>query len=131
MFDDGYKDNIEYAAPILRQFKCPASFYVVTDCIDRNVPTWTYRFAATGPALSASSTHALFISTGVVAQLNWNPKSPTPLLLTFDSKGVITAADSAPSVQKELISLLISKELGLLALTSSTELVSIFTPNPR
>ncbi|MBK9381616.1 MAG: polysaccharide deacetylase family protein [Chitinophagaceae bacterium] len=42
MFDDGYKDNIEYAAPILRQFKCPASFYVVTDCIDRNVPTWTY-----------------------------------------------------------------------------------------
>ncbi len=42
MFDDGYKDNIEYAAPILLQFKCPASFYIVTDCIDRNIPTWTY-----------------------------------------------------------------------------------------
>lgn len=95
------------------------------------VPTWTYRFAAIGPALSASNTHALFISTGVVAQLNWNPKSPTPLLLTFDSKGVITAADSAPSGQKELISLLISKEFGVLALTSSTESVSIFTLLPR
>ena len=95
------------------------------------VPTWTYRFASTGPALSVSSTHAFLISTGVVAQLNWNPKSPTPLLLTFDSKGLITAADSAPSGQKELISLLISKEFGVLALTSSTESVSIFTLLPR
>jgi len=94
-------------------------------------PTWAYRFASTGPALSVSSTHAFLISTGVVAQLNWNPKSPTPLLLTFDSKGVITAADSAPSGQKELISLLISKEFGVLALTSSTESVSIFTLLPR
>jgi hypothetical protein len=95
------------------------------------VPTWAHRFASTGPALSVSSTHAFLISTGVVAQLNWNPKSPTPLLLTFDSKGVITAADSAPSGQKELISLLISKEFGVLALTSSTESVSIFTLLPR
>jgi len=41
-FDDGYKDNIEYAAPILKKNNCPASFYIVTDCIDRNIPTWTY-----------------------------------------------------------------------------------------
>ena len=42
LFDDGYKDNIEYAVPILHEYKCPASFYVVTDCIDKNIPTWTY-----------------------------------------------------------------------------------------
>lgn len=42
LFDDGYKDNIEYAAPVLVEYKCPASFYIVTDCIDRNIPTWTY-----------------------------------------------------------------------------------------
>jgi peptidoglycan/xylan/chitin deacetylase (PgdA/CDA1 family) len=42
LFDDGYKDNIEFAAPILQSYKCPASFYVVTDCIDRDLPTWTY-----------------------------------------------------------------------------------------
>jgi peptidoglycan/xylan/chitin deacetylase (PgdA/CDA1 family) len=41
-FDDGYRDNIEMAAPILLRHRCPASFYVVTDCIDRNIPTWTY-----------------------------------------------------------------------------------------
>lgn len=42
LFDDGYKDNIEFAVPILNKYKCPASFYVVTDCIDKNIPTWTY-----------------------------------------------------------------------------------------
>jgi len=94
-------------------------------------PTWTYRFASIGPTLSASATQAFFISTGAVAQLNWNPKSPTPLLLTFDSKGLITAADSGPVGQKEVLGLLISKEFGVLALTSSAESVSIFTLLPR
>jgi peptidoglycan/xylan/chitin deacetylase (PgdA/CDA1 family) len=41
-FDDGFKDNIEYAAPILKKYNCPASFYLVTDSIDRNVPTWVH-----------------------------------------------------------------------------------------
>lgn len=41
MFDDGYKDNIEFAAPILKKYNCKASFYVVTNCIDKNEPTWT------------------------------------------------------------------------------------------
>jgi hypothetical protein len=95
------------------------------------VPNWTYRFASTGPTLSASSTQAFFISTGAIAQLNWNPKTPTPLLLTFDSKGVITAADSGPVGQKEVLGLIISKEIGVLALTLSAESVSIFTLLPR
>ena len=94
-------------------------------------PSWTYRFASTGPTLAASATHALFISTGAVAQLNWNPKTPTPLLLTFDSKGLITAADSGPVGEKEVLGLLILKEFGVLALTSSAESVSIFTLLPR
>lgn len=42
MFDDGYKDNLIYAAPILKKYNCKASFYVVTDCIDNNIPTWTH-----------------------------------------------------------------------------------------
>jgi peptidoglycan/xylan/chitin deacetylase (PgdA/CDA1 family) len=42
LFDDGYKDNIEYAAPILKKYNCPASFYIVTGCIEKNIPTWTY-----------------------------------------------------------------------------------------
>ena len=42
MFDDGYKDNIEYAADVLAKYNCKASFYVVTHCIDKNIPTWTH-----------------------------------------------------------------------------------------
>jgi len=95
------------------------------------VPSWTYRFASTGPTISASSTQAFFMSTGPITQLNWNPKAPTPLLLTFDSKGIITAADSGPVGQKEVLGLIISKEIGILALTLSAESVSIFTLLPR
>jgi peptidoglycan/xylan/chitin deacetylase (PgdA/CDA1 family) len=42
LFDDGYKDNLDVAAPILKKYNCPASFYVVTECINENKPTWTY-----------------------------------------------------------------------------------------
>src|SRR5689334_4181726 len=40
-FDDGYHDNLEYAAPILQKYNCPASFYIVTDCIDTGRMVWT------------------------------------------------------------------------------------------
>ena len=94
-------------------------------------PTWTYRFPSTGPAMTAGSTYAVFISTGATPQLNWNPKAPTPLLLTFDAKGAIIAADSGPVGQKEVLGALVSKELGVLVVTSSAESVSIFTLIPR
>ena len=41
-FDDGYRDFIEYSLPILTKYKFPSSMYVVTNCIDENIPTWTY-----------------------------------------------------------------------------------------
>ena len=95
------------------------------------VPTWTYRFSSTGPSHSASTSQAFFISTGAINQINWNPKSPTPLLLSFDAKGIITAADSGVVGQQEVLGLVISKAFGVLALTSSAESVSIFTLIPR
>lgn len=103
----------------------------VTKFSNTFVPTWTYRFPSTGPAVSGSAGQTFFLSTGAIPQLTWAPKSPTALLLTIDSKGLITNADSAPVGQREVISVLNSKELGVLALTSSAESVSIFTPNPR
>lgn len=41
-FDDGYKDFIDYAFPILQKHKSPSSMYIVTDCADNNMPPWTY-----------------------------------------------------------------------------------------
>jgi len=103
----------------------------VTKFSNTYAPTWTYRFGSTGPAVSGSANQTFFISTAAIAQLIWSPNAPTPLLLTFDTKGVITAASSAPAGQSEVLTVLNSKELGVLALTSGAESVSIFIPNPR
>ena len=94
-------------------------------------PSWTYRFPSTGPALTIGSTYAAFVSTGTTSQLNWNPKVPVPLVLTFDAKGAIKAADNGPAGQKEVLGVLLSKELGLLVVTASADTVSIFTLIPR
>jgi hypothetical protein len=95
------------------------------------VPSWTYRFPSTGPAITIGSTYALFVSTGATAQLKWNPKVATPLLLTFNAKGVVVAADSGPIGQREVLGAILSKELGVLVVTSSADTVSIFTLIPR
>mgnify|MGYP000388840891 FL=1 len=103
----------------------------VTKFSSTYVPTWTARFTSTGYALVNSSNQLFFQSMGPIPQLAWNAMTPTPLLLTFDSKGVITAAHSAPPGQVELMSLVDSKELGVLALIWSAESASIFTPITR
>ncbi len=41
-FDDGYKDFIEYALPILKKYRVPSSCFVITDCTEKGVPPWTY-----------------------------------------------------------------------------------------
>ncbi len=41
-FDDGYKDNLEYAAPVLEKYNCKGSFYVVTKCVEEQKPLWAH-----------------------------------------------------------------------------------------
>ena len=90
------------------------------------VPSWTYRFPGNGQTRIIGSTYLLFLSTGAVSQLSWNPKVPTPLLVSFNSKGTIVSADSAPNSQVTVLGALSSKELGVLAITSNPETVSIY-----
>ncbi len=102
----------------------------VTKFSNSYLPIWTYRFPSTGISFVAGSTYAFIQSTGVITQLaNWAPKTPQPLLLSFDTKGVITSAYSAPISQKQLLGLYASKDLGLLCITSSADAISIFTLN--
>jgi len=42
-FDDGYKDNIRFAAPILNRFGIPGTFYVLVDAVDRSNAPWYCR----------------------------------------------------------------------------------------
>jgi peptidoglycan/xylan/chitin deacetylase (PgdA/CDA1 family) len=39
-FDDGYADNLEVAAPILREYTIPATLFVATDLVDSGGPLW-------------------------------------------------------------------------------------------
>jgi peptidoglycan/xylan/chitin deacetylase (PgdA/CDA1 family) len=43
-FDDGYKDFVEYALPLIKKHNISASMYVITDCVDSNLPPWTFVF---------------------------------------------------------------------------------------
>jgi peptidoglycan/xylan/chitin deacetylase (PgdA/CDA1 family) len=39
-FDDGYRDNYEYAAPTLRSLGLPATFFVVSDFMETDTVAW-------------------------------------------------------------------------------------------
>ena len=39
-FDDGYRDNLEHAFPILSRRGIPAAWFVVTGAVERSAPFW-------------------------------------------------------------------------------------------
>ncbi len=39
-FDDGYRDNYDHAWPILRKYRIPATFFLVTGALDRQIRLW-------------------------------------------------------------------------------------------
>lgn len=41
-FDDGYKDTLEYAYPILKKYDIPATIYITTGFPERDVEIWWY-----------------------------------------------------------------------------------------
>jgi hypothetical protein len=86
-------------------------------------PVWTIRVPSTGEssAISAgkNSVAAVSSNSAVSTISGWNPIKPSLLLLTFDSKGVITsAAGSADLVAP--IGLSYSKELGVVGLARTS-----------
>jgi hypothetical protein len=68
------------------------------------VPTWTLRLPSQGAqlaAIGANGTHyALFNSTSSIPGVTgWKPATATPIVIRFDSKGVITQALKSPQVK--------------------------------
>ena len=67
-------------------------------------PTWTLRLASSGAQLATTgangSHYALFNSTSSIPGVTgWRPSAATPIVLRFDSKGVITQALKAPQIK--------------------------------
>ena len=93
-------------------------------------PTWTMRIPSTGSSTvltAAGSTYgALSSNSAIKGVKSWKPTTPTLLLITFTSKGVMTGA-YADSQLSAPISLVYTKELGLCGLAKgSGESISIF-----
>lgn len=68
------------------------------------VPTWTLRLPSQGAqlaAIGANGTHyALFNSTSSIPGVTgWKPSTATPIVIRFDSKGVITQALKSSQVK--------------------------------
>ncbi len=69
-FDDGYRDNYEYAFPILKKYQLPATVFVATGAIGTGEPIWhdrvfdAFRFATVDRArLKDSSIPELMLET--------------------------------------------------------------------
>lgn len=94
-------------------------------------PTWTARFAGSGDAIVTSgggNTYLAFTSTAPVQGVSgWKPTAPSLLILTFDAKGQIKAAQSFPGLLRPL-HLQVSRDRGVVGLASAANgSVSIFT----
>ena len=46
-FDDGYKDNLLHALPVLEKFEVPAIIYITTNFLKQNVDLWWYELMET------------------------------------------------------------------------------------
>jgi hypothetical protein len=90
-------------------------------------PQWTYKFDSTGSTYTSGTNRALISSTAAIMPIRgWAPKSARVLLLTFDTKGTISEAFSAPTRFNEVFGLIDSKELGVLVTAVSEQTIVAF-----
>lgn len=95
------------------------------------VPSWTARFPGTGSAIAITgggNSYLAFTTKSAVPGIPlWRPTTPGLLLFTFDSKGVLKAAQAFPGLVTP-INLQFSRERGVIGLASSGDgVISIFT----
>lgn len=87
-------------------------------------PVWTIRIPSSGEssAITAgkSSVAAISSNTSVKSITGWNPSKASLLILTFDSKGLITSAVGSTELVAP-IALSYSKELGVIGLARAAD----------
>jgi hypothetical protein len=107
---------------------------VITKFASTLIPSWTMRFASTGPALTADSQTSHFFafpSNGAVTGVKgWKPGKSSALILNVDSKGALTGAFGALPVATP-IAIGFSRELGVVLLGRGPTGVSVFHTLPR
>lgn len=93
-------------------------------------PTWTLRVPSLGTSAvisAGTTTYGAFASNSPVSNvIGWKPTAPSLLMLSFDSKGVVTGAFGSSELT-EPIALVYSKEFGFIGLAkTASQSVSLF-----
>jgi hypothetical protein len=93
-------------------------------------PTWTLRVPSLGTSTvisAGATTYGAFASnSAVTGVLGWKPTAPSLLMLSFDSKGVVTGAYGSTEIT-EPIALAYSKDVGLVGLArTANQSLSLF-----
>ncbi|CAN5555411.1 polysaccharide deacetylase family protein [soil metagenome] len=105
-FDDGYLDNLQFAAPILEKYKCPATFFVVSDCIDSGHATWTFQF---DHSFSHTSVKELHLSAELPAEFKSAYFQSTDERIRFAKKLKPYLKTVSNTIRKEVLAELLSK----------------------
>lgn len=104
-FDDGYRDNHRYAAPILAKHGLRATFFVITDLVGADRPPWYDQLAALVAAY-AKRGNDLRENPDVrrilnhVPNTNDDPAAPTPY------RAVVLSKRLSPDRREELLTVL-------------------------
>jgi peptidoglycan/xylan/chitin deacetylase (PgdA/CDA1 family) len=75
-FDDGYRDNLVHAKPVLLKYGVPATLFLTTGCVDAESPFWWDELAAM-ILESARATRQIEICAGETIALEWGPPEPS------------------------------------------------------
>jgi peptidoglycan/xylan/chitin deacetylase (PgdA/CDA1 family) len=64
-FDDGYRDNLEHAAPVLRDLDWPATFFLATALLERRALIWEHVLLLAEERLGAPLVRAAALEQGI------------------------------------------------------------------
>ena len=102
-FDDGYKDNLLYALPILEKFEVPALIYITTNFLEQNVDLWWYELMK-------------FIQNRSVMNFNYEKQN-----FDFILKNQKQKFSAYNNLRKTFLKLRIDKQIELLKIITGTK----------
>src|SRR5262245_43164463 len=106
-FDDGFRDNLTHAAPILKRLGLPATVFLVTGHIDTPHPLWADRLAL---GFKSAIVRQVELSDGRVLSLGTVSERLAALKATFEHLRRVPDEDRVTSVEALIAALRPSPE---------------------
>ncbi len=112
-FDDGFENNFSIAAPILKEFSVPATFYITTGFVEHNAMSWIDRIE-----------HCLEAVSSGVLQFAWDER-PHSFATIEDKIGVLQLirdrVKSDPAIAPEEVVRVVFDQCGVAEVRHSAE----------